>query len=116
MGPSERHHDRSSSDSPNGEALDTSSLSVDKNTSPSRKGRPKLKAGRKVIITTGNKSRPIINTANKVLSVEVENLLMNQPGDRIGLNISLNKEIKSRGRPRKSASTMSETNKARGRQ
>merc|ERR1712082_79073 len=113
--PSERDHDRSSCNSPNGEAPDTSSLSVDKETPPSIKGRPKLKAGRKVIIKTGNKSRPIINSANKVLSMEVENPLMNKPGDLISLNISLNKEIKSRGRPKKSASTMSETNETRGR-
>merc|ERR1712121_580380 len=113
--PSERDHDRSSSNSPNGDAPDTSSLSLDKETPPSIKGRPKLKAGQKVIIKTGNKSRPIINSANKVLSMEVKNPLMNKPGDLISLNISLNKEIKSRGRPKKSASTMSETNETRGR-
>merc|ERR1712033_95610 len=71
-------------------------------------------AGRKVIITTGNKSRPIINSANKVLSMEVENPLMNKPRDLISLNISLNKEIRRRGRPKKSAAAMSETNETRG--
>merc|ERR1712121_172373 len=91
------------------------SLSVDKETPPPIKGRPKLKAGRRVILTTVNKSRPIISSANKVLSMEVENPLVNKPGDLIILNISLNKEIKSRGRPKKSASTMSETNETRGR-
>ena len=43
--PSERDHDKSSSDSPNGEAPDTSSLPVDKETPPSIKGRPAVKAG-----------------------------------------------------------------------
>merc|ERR1712033_81244 len=100
--PLERDHDRSSSDSPNGEAPDTTSLSVDKET-PSIKGRPKLKAGRRVISTTVNKSRPIINSANKALSMEVENPLMNKPGDLISLSISLNKEIRRRGRPKRSA-------------
>merc|ERR1712002_189070 len=109
--PSERDHDRSLYNSPNGEAPDTSSLSVDKETPPSIKGRPKLKAGRRVILTTVNKSRPIINSANKVLSMEVENPLMNKPGDLI----SLNKEIRSRGRRKKSAAAMSETNETRGR-
>ena len=109
--PSERDHDRSSSDSPNGEAPDTSSLSVDKETPPSIKGGPTLKAGRRVILTTVNKS----NSANKVLSMEVENPLVNKPGDLISLNISLNKGIRSRGRPKKSAAAMNETNETRDR-
>ena len=91
--PSERDHDRSSSDSPNGEAPDTSSLSVDKETPPSIKGGPTLKAGRRVILTTVNKPK----SANKVLSMEVENPLVNKAGDLI----SLNKGIRNRGRPKK---------------
>merc|ERR1712121_153971 len=103
-------HDRSSSDSPNGEVPDTSSLSVDKETPPpSIRGRPKLKAGRRVNLTTINKSRPIVNSANKVLSVEVENPLVNKPGDLISLKISLNKENRTRGRPKRSATAISET-------
>merc|ERR1712121_291641 len=75
------------------------------------KGRPTLKAGRRVILTTVNKS----NSANKVLSMEVENPLVNKPGDLISLNISLNKGIRSKGRPKKSATAMNETNETRDR-
>ena len=49
-----------------------------------------------------------------MLSVEVENTLMNKPGDLISLNISLNKAgNRKRGRPKRPAtatSEMSETN------
>merc|ERR1712002_1188381 len=104
-------HDRSSSDSPNGEAPDTSSLSVDKEAPPSIKGGPTLKAGRRVILTTVNKPK----SANKVLSMEVENPLVNIAGDLISLNISLNKGIRNRGRPKKSATAMSEKSETRDR-
>merc|ERR1712121_581100 len=97
--------------SPNGEVPDISSLSVDKETSPpSIRGRPKLIAGRRINLTTINKSRPIVNLAEKVLSVEVENPLMNKPGDLISLNISLNKAgNRKRGRPKRPATATSET-------
>merc|ERR1712121_142203 len=103
--PLESDHDRLSSDSPNGEVPDTPSLSVDKETPPpSIRGRPKLIAGRRVNLTTINKSRPIVNSANKVFSVEVENPLMNKPGDLISLNISLNKAgNRKKGRPKRPA-------------
>merc|ERR1712033_124975 len=69
-----------------GEAHDASFLSVVKETPPFSKEGPTLKKGRRVILTAVKKPK----SAN-----------------------SLNKEIKSRGRPRKSASTMSETSGAR---
>merc|ERR1712121_93727 len=99
------------SDSPNGEAPDTSSLSVDKETPPFIKGGPTLKAGRRVILTTINKPK----SANEVLSMEVENPLVNKAGDLISLNINLNKGIRNRGRPKKSATTMSEMRETRDR-
>merc|ERR1712121_617155 len=95
---------------PQMEKFQTPPPSVDKGTSPpSTRGRPKLIAGRMVNLTTINKSRPIVNSANKLLSVEVENPLMNKPGDLIGLNISLNKENRTRGRPKRPASAIRET-------
>ena len=80
---------RDKNESPDGEAPeapDASFLSVVKETPPFIKGGPTLKTGRRVILTAVKKTK----SAN-----------------------SLNKEIKSRGRPRKSASTMSETSGAR---
>ena len=80
---------RDKNESPDGEAPeapDASFLSVVKETPPFIKGGPTLKTGRRVILTAVKKPK----SAN-----------------------SLNKEIKSRGRPRKSASTMSETSGAR---
>ena len=77
---------RDRNESPDGEAHDASFLSVVKETPPFSKGGPTLKKGRRVILTAVKKPK----SAN-----------------------SLNKEIKSRGRPRKSASTMSETSGAR---
>merc|ERR1712121_384782 len=88
-------------DSPNGEAPDTS-LSIDKETTSFIKGGPTLKAGRRIITVNKPKS------TNKVLSMEVENPLVNKAGDLISLNINVNKGIKNRGRPKKSATTMSE--------
>ena len=76
---------RDRNESPDGEAPDDSFLSVVKET-PFIKGGPTLKTGRRIILTAVKKPK----SAN-----------------------SLNKEIKSRGRPRKSASTMSETSGAR---
>ena len=100
---------RDKNDSPNGEAPDTSSLSVDKETPSFIKGGPTLKAGRRIITVNKPKS------ANKVLSMEVENPLVNKAGDLISLNINLNKGIKNRGRPKKSATTMSEMRETRDR-
>ena len=88
-------------DSPNGEAPDTS-ISVDKETPSFINGRPTLKAGRRIITVNKPKS------TNKVLSMEVGNPLVNKAGDLISLNINVNKGIKNRGRPKKSATTMSE--------
>merc|ERR1712121_140270 len=99
------------SDSPNGEGPDTSSLSVDKETPPSIKGGPTFKVGRRVILTTVNKPKSV----NKVLSIEVENPLVNKAGDLISLNINLNKGIRNRGRPKKSATTMREMSETRDR-
>merc|ERR1712033_113951 len=83
---------RAKNDSPNGEAPDTSSLSVDKETPPFIKRGPTLKTGRRVILTTVNKPK----SANKVLSMEVENPVVNKAGDLISLNNSLNKRIRNR--------------------
>merc|ERR1712121_349553 len=89
-------------DSPNGEAPDTSSLSVDKETPSFIKGGPTPKAGRRIITVNKPKS------TNKVLSMEVGNPLVNKAGDLISLNINVNKGVKNRGRPKKSATPMSE--------
>ena len=48
---------RDKNDSPNGEAPDTSSLSVDKETPPFIKGGPTLKTGRRVILTAVKKPK-----------------------------------------------------------
>merc|ERR1712121_447820 len=66
------------------------------------KGRPTLKAGRRIITVNKPKS------TNKGLSMEVGNPLVNKAGDLISLNINVNKGTKNRGRPKKSATTMGE--------
>ena len=98
---------RDKNDSPNGEAPYTSSLSGDKETPSFIKGGPTLKAGRRII--TVNKPKSV----NKVLSMEVGNPLVNKAGDLISLNITLNKGTKKVGRPKKSATTMSEMSETR---
>ena len=45
--------------------------------------------------------------------MEVGNPLVNKAGDLISLNINLNKGIKKVGRPKKSATTMSEMSETR---
>ena len=93
---------RDKNDSPSGEAPDASSLSVDTETPPFINGGPTLKAGRRIITVNKPKS------ASKVLTMEVGNPLVNKAGDLISLNINLNKGVKNRGRPKKSATPMSE--------
>ena len=60
-------------------------------------------------MTTINKSRPIVKSAEKVLSVEVENPLMNTPVDLISSNKAGNRK---RGRPKRPATATNETSES----